>query len=414
MMLGYAVIDTETTGLNIRGNDRVIEIAVVLLDPNLNVQGVYETILNPSRDLGLVSLHGINGRMAERGAEFSEIMNSLSSLLNGRVIVGHNTRFDIGMLEVEYSLEQSHPDFGYHLDTLQIAKNAIRVPNYKLGTLCEHFGIPLLDAHQASADTLATAHLLRALVQQYGWEILGNGRPANFTSGNLSIDLSAWRSRETIQQELSKPAELGSYITGLKDTAAELSESAITTYLTTIHKTMLNSSYCHWEKQAMEKVISELALDRSHVIDLNEEYIFLLICRTLSHSTTSLSSADELLLTTAANFTNIKESRVQQLLDETLAARHHIEPKSKELASYFQFLKGDSFAITGEEFDYGRNHWENQLILDGYEYKSSVTKATKLVIAKDNHSLSAKAVKARRYGIPVLTEEAMHSLLLPR
>lgn len=179
-MLGYAVIDTETTGLNIRGNDRIIEIAIVLLDSDLNVTSVHETILNPERDLGLVSLHGIDGLMTSHGAFFRDILPSLSGLLHDRVIIGHNVSFDIGMLEEEYARENITPVFGMDIDTLRLAKSLpFRPYNYKLGTLCSHFNIPLVDAHTAMADTLATMNLLKIMVANYQCNI--SCYPADFT-----------------------------------------------------------------------------------------------------------------------------------------------------------------------------------------------------------------------------------------
>ena len=70
-MHGYAVIDTETTGLNRLGNDKIAEIAVATFDLGFNLTGQHETLLNPERDLGLVSLHGINGLMASEAAFYN-------------------------------------------------------------------------------------------------------------------------------------------------------------------------------------------------------------------------------------------------------------------------------------------------------------------------------------------------------
>lgn len=43
-----------------------------------------------------------------------------------------------------------------------ITENGLRLPNYRLGTVCEHFGIPI-DAHDALSDIHATRTLYRAL-----------------------------------------------------------------------------------------------------------------------------------------------------------------------------------------------------------------------------------------------------------
>lgn len=51
-MPGYAVVDLETTGLFPGGQDRIIEIAVVLTDRTGEVEETWCTLVNPERDLG--------------------------------------------------------------------------------------------------------------------------------------------------------------------------------------------------------------------------------------------------------------------------------------------------------------------------------------------------------------------------
>lgn len=412
-MLGYAVIDTETTGLNIRGNDRVVEIAVVLLDPNLNVTGYYETVLNPERDLGLVSLHGIDGLIASHGASFRDILPSLAALLHDRVIIGHNVEFDINMLEVEYTRENISPNFGIGLDTLRLAKSLpFRASNYKLGTLCNHFNIPLLDAHTAMADAIATANLLISMINNYQCNV--NCSPSDFSSSPMSNDLSAWRTRTDIQQILSTPADLSECILNLHDITVELPESSINTYLRTMHTALLNNRYTSWEKALIEETIAGLSLTKGHVIDLNEEYVFMLICKNLLENNgvwnNETYTANQ--ISVAAAFGGVKDHRVEHLIQETLSQSHHIQPTAEKLNNYFSFAPGDIFVVTGEDFaHYEKEDWETLLSRRGFIPKPSTTKTTKLIIAGDPYSLSAKAVKARKYGIPVLAEETIITMV---
>ncbi|TWT47056.1 DNA polymerase III subunit epsilon [Thalassoglobus neptunius] len=57
----YAVVDVETTGM--RSTDRVIEIGIVVLDRDLEVIDEYETLIDPMRDVGETSIHGISPKM---------------------------------------------------------------------------------------------------------------------------------------------------------------------------------------------------------------------------------------------------------------------------------------------------------------------------------------------------------------
>lgn len=410
-MLGYAVIDTETTGLNIRGNDRIVEVAVVLLDTDLNITAAHETILNPKRDLGLVSLHGIDGLIASEGAFFRDIMPSLSSLLHDRVIIGHNVQFDIKMLEEEYEKESVAPYFGVFLDTLNLAKSLpFRPPNYKLETLCEHFGISLKDAHAAMPDTIATAKLLVAMLEAYDYNV--TCWPADFKSSPMSDEFSEWKTRSDIIKITSQPADLKTHIMDLPDTIKELPETSIDTYLRTIHIALINDSYSLREKSTMVRTISDLALTRSQVIDLNEEYIFTLICKNLDENNGNWVQgfvAEHIRV--VQEFTGVEDNRVDWLLQETLANSHLIRPTAEKLNRYFSFNPGDIFVVSGEDLEFTKEHWENLLGEKGFIPKTGTTKNTKLVIAADPYSLSAKAVKAQKYGIPVITENTLTKMM---
>lgn len=81
-MIGYAVLDTETTGINKFHNDRVIEIGIVLLDMDLNIEGTLETVLNPHRDLGATHIHHMPGYICENAPGFRRCERCSPSLFS--------------------------------------------------------------------------------------------------------------------------------------------------------------------------------------------------------------------------------------------------------------------------------------------------------------------------------------------
>jgi DNA polymerase III subunit epsilon len=101
--LGYAVIDLETTGLQPSWHDRIIEVAVVALDPLGRITGEWSTLVNPERDLGAQHIHGIRAADVRHAPSFKDIAGALTELLCGRVPVAHNLRFDVGFLHDEYA-----------------------------------------------------------------------------------------------------------------------------------------------------------------------------------------------------------------------------------------------------------------------------------------------------------------------
>lgn len=164
----------------------------------------------------------------------------------------------------------------------------------------------------------------------------------------------------------------------------------------------------------MKDTISSLSLTRSHVVDLNEEYVFMLICKNLFENNGQWDAGTDVAtqISVAAAFGGVKDSRVEQLVQETLQQSHHIQPTVEKLNSYFSFVPGDMFVVTGEDFAYyEKEGWEQVLTRRGFISRPSTTKSIRLVLAGDSYSLSAKAMKARKYGIPVIAEETMAKLI---
>ncbi|HQR80174.1 MAG TPA: 3'-5' exonuclease, partial [Actinomycetota bacterium] len=100
---GYAVIDLETTGFDATGRDRIVEIAIVRVDPSGRELGVFETLIDPQRPVGAGAVHGIDDAMVRGAPPFPEIAASILAWLQGVVVVAHNAPFEDAFLSAEYS-----------------------------------------------------------------------------------------------------------------------------------------------------------------------------------------------------------------------------------------------------------------------------------------------------------------------
>jgi DNA polymerase-3 subunit epsilon len=414
-MLGYAVIDCETTGLNRTGSDRIAEIAIATFDMDFNLTGKYETLLNPEQDLGLTSLHGIDGLMASQAPRFEEVMSSIAYLLHDRIIIGHNVEFDLRFIAHEFGKKKiDMPWKGTYLDTLQMAKEAqLPTDSNQLSTLCAHFDIPLLHAHSAMADVMATAELFQSLLSIKYSEIPALASPLNFPTNQvaLSSDVSKWISRDSAHEGINAPYEWNSFLKQLPNSEKELSPENIHTYLNTLHISLINNRFTYKEREIMKHLVISLSLSHSQVIDLNEEYLFLLLCHDLTHNGNSLRS-DFSSMKTAIEFTGIREERVKELLAETLENKHLIPGGLQTFQTLFSLNKGDGLVISGEEFIISKRHLIGQLEKAGFVIRPSTTKSgTKALITNDPYSLSKKAVTARRFGIPIITESTVAALI---
>jgi DNA polymerase-3 subunit epsilon len=166
-----AVIDVETTGLS-PARDRVLEIAVISaeLDPTgtpVN-RHVWQSLIRPDGDepVRAGAVHGISAVDLADAPSFAQVAGGLLDLLGGRVPVAHNLPFDGAFLRAEFArcgIDVPDP-MTYGVCTLQLARAVLPRGPYGLAACCARFGIPLVDAHTAAADAMATVDLLGRLL----------------------------------------------------------------------------------------------------------------------------------------------------------------------------------------------------------------------------------------------------------
>jgi DNA polymerase III epsilon subunit family exonuclease len=166
----YAVFDCETTGTT-PGEDEIVSLALVRLDPDGAETARYATLVRPSRPIPAeaTAVHGIGDDDVADAPRFGEIAGELLALLDGAVFAAHNARFDLAMLQDAFA----HAGVDYRPAGLACTLEAFRLleplaHDHRLESICERRGIVLEDAHEALADVLATAALLRVLLLDEG------------------------------------------------------------------------------------------------------------------------------------------------------------------------------------------------------------------------------------------------------
>lgn len=156
------VVDVETTGLH-PSSDRVVEIAVIRLDPTGAVSSAWSTLVDPGCDPGPSIAHGIYKEDLEFAPVFSEVISELGERLDGCIFAAHNVNFDSSFLRYEYMrLGRAWPSHPL-LDTGRVASALGRVSKGESRSLrarCAFEGIRISDQHSALGDAMATATLL--------------------------------------------------------------------------------------------------------------------------------------------------------------------------------------------------------------------------------------------------------------
>ncbi|HEY5110569.1 MAG TPA: exonuclease domain-containing protein [Acidimicrobiales bacterium] len=174
---GFAVVDLETTGFSPQ-SERVVEVAVVVLDPDGHEVDAFCTLVDPERDPGPTHVHGITAEMLEGAPTFGGVHAYLAGLLSGRVVVGHNVdRFDLAFLVAECRRlggEDLVPGAVVTLDTLRVAQAYLDLPGKaRLVDCCDRYQLTWDDHHSALGDARVTAALLGAMRSELGDDMLG-------------------------------------------------------------------------------------------------------------------------------------------------------------------------------------------------------------------------------------------------
>jgi DNA polymerase-3 subunit epsilon len=161
----FAVIDLETTGGN-PSSERIIEIGIVLHDGKHKI-GEYTTLINPEKEISafISTFTGITNGMVKNAPKFSEVADTILELLEGKIIVAHNARFDYNFIKSEFR----------RLNIAFVKKNICTVllsrkifpdiRSHSLGNLCRDLGIVVDNRHRAFGDAAATALLLEKLIE---------------------------------------------------------------------------------------------------------------------------------------------------------------------------------------------------------------------------------------------------------
>jgi len=163
MSVRQIVLDTETTGLNPRGGDRIIEIGCLELINRRLTGNSLHLYVNPERDSepGALAVHGLTTEFLADKPKFAEIANELVRFVEGSEVLIHNAPFDTGFLDAELQ-KVDLPVFAECclsvIDTLVLAKELHPGKRNSLDALCERYGIS--NAHRTLHGALLDANLL--------------------------------------------------------------------------------------------------------------------------------------------------------------------------------------------------------------------------------------------------------------
>ncbi len=138
------VLDTETTGLEVKDGHRIVEIGCIELENQIPTSKKFHCYLNPERKVSekALEIHGYNDDFLSAQKKFLDVCDDFLNFIKDKKLIIHNAEFDIGHLNNELSLiGRKKIDKKNVIDTLYLAREKFPGSQINLDALCKRFQI---------------------------------------------------------------------------------------------------------------------------------------------------------------------------------------------------------------------------------------------------------------------------------
>ncbi|HEX6661528.1 MAG TPA: DNA polymerase III subunit epsilon [Sphingomicrobium sp.] len=192
------VFDTETTGLNPSGGDRIVEIGCIEIYNRVETGRTFHAYFNPDRDMPFDAqeVHGLTNLFLSDKPRFVELADELLDFLEDSPLVAHNASFDFGFLNFELQRCGKSPvSMSRMVDTLALARTRHPGAKHSLDALCMRFGVDR--SQRVKHGALLDAQLLsQVYVELTGGRQIGLGLVAVAGALGTAATTAAARVRE--------------------------------------------------------------------------------------------------------------------------------------------------------------------------------------------------------------------------
>ncbi len=169
----FAVLDTETTGLNVNEGHRIVSIGATKIK-NLKITNeILDELVNPERQISepSIKIHHITQEQVQNKPVLKELDEKIYNFLKNTVLVGHNLNFDIKFIikSAPYTTIAHRVKNIVTIDTIYLAAGIYpHLKSYELSFLCENLKIQTKDQtrHSAIGDSVITARLFLHLLEE--------------------------------------------------------------------------------------------------------------------------------------------------------------------------------------------------------------------------------------------------------
>jgi len=187
------VFDTETTGFDAEGDDRVVEIGCLELVNHVPTGETYHQYINPERDMpqGAFEVHGLSEEFLSDYPVFADIAADFLAFVGDANLVAHNATFDMRFINAELGRMGQAPIGDERVvDTLAMARSKFPGAQNSLDALCRRF-----DVDNSSRD-LHGALLDSELLAEVYLELIGGRQPGLVLAAESRVETRSVRTVE--------------------------------------------------------------------------------------------------------------------------------------------------------------------------------------------------------------------------
>ena len=138
------ILDTETTGLDVKDGHRIVEIGCLELDDFVLTSKKFHCYLNPQRKVSeqALKIHGYTDEFLSKQKKFSDIVDEFLEFIKDKKLIIHNAGFDLSHLNNELSILGKDKIVKSNvIDTLELARNKYPGSQNSLDALCKRYKI---------------------------------------------------------------------------------------------------------------------------------------------------------------------------------------------------------------------------------------------------------------------------------
>jgi len=191
------ILDTETTGLEWRKGNRIVELGAVELLERRPSGHNFHRYLKPDCDFepGAQEVTGLTLEFLADKPRFEEVVDEFLAYIDGAELIIHNASFDLGFLD--YELSRLGEQYGRILDrctvvdTLVMARERYPGQRNSLDALCKRLGVD--NAHRQLHGALLDSQILGEvyIALTSGQEEIGFGPAETERAAGEAIEFSA-------------------------------------------------------------------------------------------------------------------------------------------------------------------------------------------------------------------------------